>query len=551
MARIHADDIWFNGVIETVDPALPRAQALAIGQGRLLAVGRDSDVLNLAGPGTRRHDLHGRYVLPGFVESHTHALWGACRDLFDVFVGYHASLDQLLQGVRARAATLPPGAVIVGGPWRMDMRAAMGAVPRVLLDEISREHVILLADTTQHVLWCNSLALTQAGLDPGCPDIPGGVIERDPATGAPNGILAETASAPVRALAVRSAAQLTQAARHAAQYFNSFGFTAFKEPMAYEPELRAYHQTDLDGHLTLHTAAHIVRTSPASVDPVPYEAMETLRDRYASPNLRTSYAKLFLDGVAPAFTASFLDPYLASAGYDAATHRPDATLLLEPETLNATVTELDRRGFVTKMHAVGDNAVRRGLDAIAAARAANGNSGLRHEIAHTTFVSDADLPRFRALDAIAEMSPKLWFPNPATAAQLAVLGRARVDTVHRIRDLMQAGAEMTYASDWPASAPDANPWTGLAGMLSRRNAEGLFEGTVGADQAITLQQALPLFTLNGARSLGMEAETGSLSAGKWADFIVLNDDLATQDYREIGATQVQTTVWKGQVVFEA
>jgi len=129
-----------------------------------------------------------------------------------------------------------------------------------------------------------------------------------------------------------------------------------------------------------------------------------------------------------------------------------------------------------------------------------------------------------------------------------VLGKDRLKKSHRIRDLLEAGAELTYASDWPASAPDANPWTGLAGMLSRQDALGHFEGTVASDQAISLSQALPLFTINGARSLGMEHETGSLSVGKWADFIVLTNDLTTQSWQEIGLTKVETTIWKGRIV---
>jgi predicted amidohydrolase YtcJ len=222
---------------------------------------------------------------------------------------------------------------------------------------------------------------------------------------------------------------------------------------------------------------------------------------------------------------------------------------MAPDVLNETVTELDARGFTVKMHAVGDNAIRKALDAIQAARTANGESGLRHETAHNSFVSDADLGRFKSLNTIAEMSPKMWFPNVATPVQLAVLGEERLRTSHRIRDLLRAGAEMTYASDWPASAPDANPWTGLSGMITRKNSDPAYEGEFNPEQAITLEEALPLFTTNGARSLNMEAETGSLVIGKWADFIVLENALEQSKAAAISATNVELTVWKGKVVF--
>lgn len=545
-----ADDIWHGGIIETMDRGRTVAQAMAIKDGRILAVGSDADMLDLAGPKTRRHALGGSYVLPGLVESHAHALWGSCRELFDVHVGYQAGFDQLITAVRERTVGLAPGMVVLGGPWRLDMRSAMGANPRLVLDEVTSAHPVILQDATCHSLWCNSQALQRTGLSASSPDVDGGVIERDPRTGEPTGILTENACLLAKDLMQRTETQLQEASRHFVAYFNQLGITAFKEPMACEPDLNAYKTADERGDLTLHMAAHLVRSSPFTHDNTAYETMEAWRRSYASANVRTSFAKLFLDGVAPSRTASFLEPYLPATGYDAVAHDPDGTLLISPGELNDTVTKLDRRGFVVKMHAVGDNAVRKGLDAIEAARTRNGQSGLRHEIAHCAFVHPTDLPRFKSLGAIAEVSPKLWFPNPVTAGQISVLGRERVERCHPIGDLLRAGAEVTYASDWPAAAPDANPWIGLAGMISRRDPRGRFPGTLGADQAIPLESALPIFTINGARSLGMAAETGSLERGKWADFILLERALDQQSPEEIGATEVLETYWKGRCVFQ-
>lgn len=543
-----ADEIWLNGKIETLDPANPRAQALAVRDGRLLAVGSDVDIEHLTGPRTKRHNLGGKAVLPGLVESHTHAIWGACRELFDVFVGYQASFDELLEAVQDRAGKLDKGCFILGGPWHPNMRAQMGTTPRKILDQIAPTHPVALMDITQHSLWCNTLALNLAGITKTSPDVPGGVIERDSGTNEPTGVLAENACGALKKLMKRSQSQTDEAVEYAVKYLNQFGFTGFKEPMAFEDDLRAYQAADERGKLTLHAGAHIVRTSPFSPEAVSYDELERLRKEYASGNFRTNFAKLFLDGVAPSFTASFLEPYLESAGYDATNHNPDATLLMPPEEINKTVTNLDRRGFVLKMHAVGDNAVRSALNGIETARRENGDSGLRHEVSHNSFIHADDIQRFSKLNAIAEMSPKLWFPNPATAGQIAVLGAKRANQSHPIGDLLKAGAELTYASDWPAAAPDANPWTGLAGMLDRKDATGKYSGTVGADQSISLQQALPLFTINGARSLGMENDTGNLRAGKWADFIVLNDALSDLTPLQIGAIEVRQTYWKGKRV---
>ena len=546
-----ADEVWTGGTVLTMDPSNPRAEALAVRDGRLIAVGSQSEVLHLSGPGTRIHDLHNRFVMPGLVESHTHALWGACRTLFDIYVGFNASLTDLLDAVRERCRQTDPDEIVYGGPWRPVMRSEMGANPRELLDAISTRHAIVLHDASQHILWCNSRALQLAGIGPQADDIPGGVIERDPATGAPNGILAESASAPARALVRRSEAQLAEAVCEAVTYFNSLGITAFKEPMAFEEELNTYRSADRRDQLTLHVAAHIVHSSPLGGDIVPYDEMDRLRRTYASDNIRLDFAKLFLDGVAPGFTASFIEPYLSESGYDADSHDPDATLLIPPSALNKMLIELDRRGYTVKMHAVGDNAIRKGLDAIAAARSANGQSGLRHEIAHSNYVSDEDLSRFRALGAVAELSPKMWFPNPGTPVQTALLGKARVQKNHRIADLLAAGAEMIYGSDWPAAAPDANPWTGLSGMLTRRNTDPAYPGTLAPEQAISLSEALPIFTVNGARSLNMERETGSLKAGKSADFVILKEHLPDIQPEEIAAISPTATIWKGRIVFMA
>ena len=277
--------------------------------------------------------------------------------------------------------------------------------------------------------------------------------------------------------------------------------------------------------------------------------MEYLCREYTSDNLKTSFAKVFLDGAPAAFTASFIDPYLHSAGYDTASHDPNSTLLMEIDELSETIRELDRRGFVTKMHAVGDNAVRAGLNAIEFARRQNGNSVLRYEIAHCTYVHLDDIPRFKVLNAVAEQSPMNWCPSVPTETQNSLLGRERVDRCRPIRDLLESGASVSFATDWPAAAPDANPWKGLAGMISRQDPTGSIPGTAGHDQAISLQQALRIFTHNGAMPLGMGTETGTIRAGKWADFIVLDQSLDQMNAEEISAIKVIETYWKGNTVW--
>lgn len=541
-----AEQIFTNGRFLTMDPRQPVAEALAVAQGRIIAVGAAGDVQMLAGPGTKTRDMAGQFIMPGLIESHTHALWGACRDLFEVYAGHGATLSTLADAFAKRAGETPAGTWLRGGPWRLDMMADLGTTPRAWLDRIAPNHPVAVTDFSQHAMWVNSLALQLTGLE-NAPDIPGGVIERDP-SGAPTGLLAEAALAPVNNAMSWTAAQLGEATEYFQSYFHSLGYTGFKEPMADEETLSTYADALDAGRLDLHIAAHLVAYSPLSGELVPLDEVDRLRAEFARPELRLNYAKLFLDGVAPGHTASFLDPYLPQPGYDPAAHDPDATLLLPPAQLNRLVTDLDQRGYVVKMHAVGDNAARKGLDAIAAARAENGASGLRHEIAHSTFITDADLPRFADLGAVAEVSPKLWYPNPATPAQRSVLGDPRLACLHRLNTYQDHGIELIFGTDWPAAAPDAVPWTGLGGMLNRQDPEGRMAGTMNAEEALTLDAALPLFTVNSARAMGLEGEAGQLISGAWADFIVLPGDIRAMTPSEIGAIKVQETVFKGKTV---
>lgn len=551
MTRPAADSIWFNASLLTLDARWPGATALAVRAGRIVAIGSDADILALAGAATRRHDLHGRVVMPGLIDTHIHPVLGGVRELFDVSVGLDASVDTLLAAVRSRAAGLAPGRWLTGGAWQMATLAATGEQPRRLLDRIVPAHPAVLIDATYHSAWVNSAALRACGIDAHTPDPQGGRIGRDPATGEPDGLLFESASASVRAAAQPDDEQHAAALAHVRDMLHRLGVTGLKDALVDEPVLRAYQAADRAGVLSLHVGAHLARRSLTASESVATEVLERWRDSYRSAHVHTGFVKLFLDGVAPSRTAAFLEPYLPCAGCATGTFDPDAQLLIDPAALAAEVTELDRRGFVVKMHAVGDRAVRAGLDAIAAARLTNGMSGLRHEIGHTAFIAPIDMPRFAALGAVAEMSPRLWFPNPVTANQRAVLGPVRTNRCHQIRSLMDAGAELTYGSDWPAAATDANPWVGLSGMLTRRNPFGLFEGTVGEDQAITLAQALPLFTTQAARSLGLEHETGSLSVGKSADFIVLEQSPATLTPRQLAEVRPRATVFEGRVVFGA
>ena len=547
--KISPDEIWINGTVLTLNPEQPQAEAISILKGKVLRVGSTSDLQKTANSQTIVHDLNGQFLMPGLIDTHAHGIWGALRDKFEVYVGLSSSLDSLMLSISERASKVPENEWISGGPWHMSWIDDLQEAPKKILDLGAPHHFVALKDVTYHTAWLNTAALKACGIDRNSPDPEGGRIGRDPLTGEPNGILYEKAQNLVRRFIVPSRVQLGHAVKHMSEYFHSLGLTGFKEAMASEAELAAYYSADKKGTLNLHVAAHMALNSLTSEGMTSIEKLLEWREKFASEHVHTSFVKLFLDGVAPSLTASFLEPYLPMPGCTPLTHNPDALLAIAPNKLAEIVTELDRLGLTVKMHAVGDRATRAGLDAVQLVRKSNGQSGLRHEIGHTAFVHADDHPRFKLLGMVADMSPRLWFPNPVTPGQVKVLGPVRTQRCHQIKSLMIAGAELTYGSDWPAAAADANPWVGLAGMISRRNPFGLFPGFVGEDQAISLEEALPLFTTQAARSMGLENVTGRLKAGMSADFIRLAKPLHGQSPEEIANTKVLETYFEGRCVY--
>ena len=215
------------------------------------------------------------------------------------------------------------------------------------------------------------------------------------------------------------------------------------------------------------------------------------------------------------------------------------------------VTRLDKLGLTVKVHTAGDRAVRVTLDAIEHARKANGDSGLRHETAHAGYIHEADIPRFAALNAVPEISPYIWFPSAKVIDPILSAVGERGKRYWPVKSLLEAGAEVAAGSDWPAGALESmNPWVGMEALVSRRNPLDEYPGTLWQEQAITLEQALQIYTLNGAKALKLEQQTGSIEVGKLADIIVLNQNLFDVPIEHISDTQVEMTMFGGNVVYQ-
>lgn len=544
-----ADVVLTGGHVYTVDPARPWAEAVAIDDGRYVYVGDAQGARAYLGPGTRRVDLRGAFAMPGLTDAHVHPVMGSLTALYQCNFPFTATPDEIAKTLRACAARLPPGTWIRGGQWDSGFFERFRIEsPRAYLDAITDRHPIVLDDDSLHNAWVNSAAIRAARMDRSSPDPAGGKIVRDPA-GEPNGLMLETAARVFRDLVPPyTAAQHEAAVREAARRANAYGITAVKDAGAYEPYLAAYQAVDRAGGLTLHVAASLRTPYGARSTPLDYALLETQRDRYRSTHVHTGFVKIFMDGVpTPARTAAMLAPYLPDAAHGAS-YAGEAHL--ETAVLARDLVELDRRGFTVKMHTAGDRSVRIALDAIEAARRANGDSGLRHELAHAGYIDPADIPRFAKLNAVADYSPILWHPSPIIAAILTALGD-RGKRYWPTRSLLDAKAPMLAGSDWPAAVPDQNPWVGVEALVTRRDPRGATPGALWPEQAITLAEALRLYTLESAKALRLERRTGSIEVGKSADFVVLDRDPFRAPIDSVGDTRVRSTWFEGRLVYEA
>lgn len=545
-----ADTVLHNGRIYTVDPSHQWAQAIAIREGKIAAVGTDSNVKSWIGPDTRVVDLKGTMVMPGINDVHVHPILGGRADLFECHFLPTLSLEEVLAVVRADARKAQPDAWIVGGSWGSNFTTTLSSLETLrALDEASEGHPVLLRDDSVHNRWVNSRALELAGIDANTPDPHDGIIVRDEATSAPVGLLFESAVAAVeRAAEVANPYSLeanVSAVARAVEILNSFGVTGLQDAAVSGAVLSAYNHLDAQGRLSAWVVGSMMAERAGFLNDLVGDELIDQRAKFASPHVRPSYVKIFLDGVPMSRTSAFIDPYVPDKAHGCC-FRGTTTKTL-PE-LARLIAKQEARGLAVKIHCAGDGAVRTALDAIDVVRSFKGATGLTHQIAHAGFVDRADVRRFKELNVVADLSPILWYPNQIIDGIEQAVGE-RVREYWPNRNLLEAGALIATGTDWPV-IPNPDPWSGLEGLITRRNPDGTFDGALWPEQALDLPAAIAAYTANPARAMGMENVTGSLAAGKSADLIVLDRNLFEIPSHDIADTKVVTTFFEGRVVYE-
>lgn len=544
-----AELVLTGGRIWTGEPAAPWAEALAVGGGRLLAVGTDAEALALAGDGTERRALDGAFLMPGLVDVHNHHALAGRTDLFELSFSSSGSVEEVLTAVREYAAELPADAWVTGGAWGSNLRTAISNdETRARLDEAAGGRPVMLMEDSRHNRWANTRALELAGItadsDPG----EGGVIELDPVSGRPTGVLLESAGLPVEEAMARtrrlSAEQHRAASRRGVELLNSYGVTAFQDAAVSLEILEALRALDADGELDAWVVSSLtVNDQIFGYDPVG-EGLVWQGEAFRTEHHRPDFVKIFLDGVPPARTGAFLEPYLPD---DAHGDHFRGETTLAPEELWGWLRRTAERGLSAKIHCSGDAAVRLVLDTVARLRA-EGFTETRYQVAHGQFVAESDIPRFAELGVSADMSPFIWFPGVIPEAIATVLPAERAGRMQPNRALLDAGALIAGGSDWPVSE-SPNAWEGIHGLVTRADPAGVFPGTLWLEQAITLDEAMAAFTVNAAEAMGLGRETGSLVAGKSADFVVLDRDPFAHPAQELVRTTVTETWFAGRRVY--
>ena len=544
VTMLAADLIFTGGVVYTVDAARSWATAAAVRDGVITAVGADDDIRGLKGSATEVVELNGRMLLPGFQDAHVHPAFAA-RNLLQLNLDTLSTRVEYLDAIAAYAAAHPALPWIVGGGWAIRAFPPDGLPTKGDLDAAVPERPVFLMNTDVHGGWVNSKALEIAGWDVSTPDPWDGRIERE-VGGEPSGALIEGAAytfldrfvPPTPPALWRESVLLAQRELHA------LGITGWQDAWVGPELLQAYRELDDAGELSMRVVAALWWDRHRGIEQV--EDLLALREGVGErERLHAGTVKIMLDGCPESCTAAMQSPY--DGRFGGAYGRGIA--FVEDEPLHQAVGALDAEGFQVHQHALGDRAVTMALDAIGAARRANGPNDARHHIAHIQTPDPADLSRLRALDVVANLQP-LWACYDDATAQISVprLGVERFNRMYPFADIRASGAVMAFGSDWPVSTP--NVFQELEVAVTRVSPWARESPAWSPAQRMDLPAAIAAFT-QGSAYVNHDDESGSLEVGKRADLVVVDRDLFAAAAGPIGDAKADMTVVSGRVVHRA
>lgn len=529
--------ILYNGKLHTQDSQIPQASAIAMRDGKILAVGNDADIQALATPETKVINLEGRRVLPGLTDSHIHFYEWALL-LQGLTLEAASSLDDVQSRVREAAQKAKLGTWIVGQGWNQDRWKVPNLPTRLDLDKVAPDNPTILWRTDLHLAWVNSLALEAAGINADTPDPDMGVIDRDE-SGQPTGILRELAINIVRdVMPPHTNAQTDEAMKRAMAKVHQLGLTGVHDfrIMGGEdgpPALRTWQRLRAENKLQLR--AWVLLPGELLGEAITLGLQTGFGDDF----LRIGPAKFFSDGATGPRTAWMLEPF-----EDAGTGLP----LTPMNQMAEAISKAHKAGISTAIHAIGDRAVRELLDVfteVAGEQETHVKPRIPHRIEHVQHSHPDDLKRLGPLGLTASVQP-LHLTDDMEMVDKACGSRAR--WAYAFRDLLDAGTVLALGSDCPVASP--NPFWGIHAAVTRQKRNGTPEGGWYPSQKLSLEEAVWGYTMGAAIASGQQNIQGSLTAGKLADLIVLNQDIFEISPEQIHTTQVVMTVFDGQIVYQ-
>ena len=542
MQPLAPDLILYNGKVHTADAADRQHQAVAVRMGRIVAVGASSEVIELRGRDTQVVDLRGRTVIPGLTDPHVHLADDGAASLnkIDVrdFNTNVRSIPHILEQVRAQAREVPPGTWIAGtGSPMQDFRMPEKRFPnREELDSAAPDHPVSIGFGA-HVTIANSRALELAHVTPETRPPGGGAIEVDPATGKLTGKLVERAQYLVRnVIPAYTYEQMKDGIVFATKRALRRGVTTIHDIVTNNETIRGYQELMLEGRLPIRVSL-LIRILEAKVVP---ESLLNLgiKTGFGNEWLSIGGVKMSIDGGITGRVAAFNEPYADDPCRS-------GLIRIPAEELDETVDDYHRAGHRVCIHAIGDKAMDMALDAIDKAVTKSPRADHRHRIEHlgNWMITKDRLARIRRLEVLPV--PNVPFLHYIYESLVACMGPARLEGAFGIKTLLDSGIKLTSGSDGPGYWP-ADPLRDIATTVSRK----LWSGeTVGTGEAISVAQALRMFTINAAYNGFDERIKGSIEPGKLADLAVLAEDPFTIAGESIKDIPVDLTIVDGKVAF--
>jgi predicted amidohydrolase YtcJ len=537
---VQADLVLTGGVVYAVDARRSRHEALAVRDGRIVALGSAAEAAEWCGPRTWTVDLGGRLVLPGFCDAHMHPLC-ATTELFEVPLAHCRTVEQCLDEV-ARFATAHPELAFIRGFGWYATSVPMEGMTAEALDRVVPDRPAMLCDDSVHAQWINSELLRRTGVGRDEPDWPGAVVERLP-DGSPKGLFHEAFPWLERAIPQYTVRQHAQAFAHFRREIASrYGLTLLHEAgvNTYDTVLDAYEQLEHDDQLGLRLRLSVL-VDPDRPVAEQVEKAEEVRARFDGPLVQARAAKFFADGVLETETG-----YLAEA-YD---HRPGfrGEPVWPPERLIEASCAAAAAGFQLHYHVIGDAALSLAIDAIEAARGGR-DVDARDLVTHVQLADPRDYARLAAAGVVAALQPYWFTKDPEYDAVMRRLLGDRADHMYPMRSLLAAGVAVAAASDYPVSPPPDPLLAIQRGVLRRDPLAEPENDALWPEEAVDVATMVEAFTIAGARANFLEHETGSLEVGKSADLVVLREDLFALPPENINEAAVELTLFRGRPVF--